>query len=66
MKELDILHECGDFWVTTALKGGFNWDGFVIWQNVGTHSELRDRIGFPGHTGMSIAIKKCNARGLAQ
>lgn len=57
MKESDILHESGEYWISTAKAAGFTWDGFCVWKVECTHSVLKGRIGFTGEKGMRKAIQ---------
>lgn len=62
MKESDILHEEGSYWISTAKAAGFKWKGYCVWQQGITHSTLVARIGFIGDNGLERAKQEIKKR----
>jgi hypothetical protein len=60
MKESDIIHEAGRFWVCREPKPGL----FKVCEIVGTHSVVRDTIHFPDNAvkARAMAVEKCDRR----
>lgn len=58
IKEEDIMHENGDFWVLRTDRG------FEVLENTITHAEVRMHIGNGAapNLGLERAIYECNKR----
>jgi len=59
LKESDILHENGNFWVCKASNPK---NGFEVYKNGITHSTRCAIIGFLGEVGLKKAITECDKR----
>lgn len=53
MREEDIMHEAGDYWV------GRERNAYTVFKNVGTHS-VSDSAYHKTEDGLSIAIARCD------
>ncbi len=56
MRERDILHEDGPYWVRAAAKG------YEVYKTGITHSTRCATIGFTGAKGLRRAIDECSRR----
>lgn len=57
MKESDILHERGRYWVCRAVKKGFE-----VYRVGITHSTRCAIIGYDGPRGLAMAKAECDRR----
>ncbi len=66
MKESDILHENGPFWVCAAEFGSGRFKpkskGFEVWESGITHSVRRAVIGYEGEEGIARAKAEADKR----
>lgn len=53
MRESDILHEAGDYWVSKEKAG------YTVWRNGATHA-VSDSTYAKTTDGLSIAVARCN------
>lgn len=60
MREEDILHENGKYWVCKAQQKGKK--GYEIYKVSTTHSVRCGQVGVEGEKGLQIAITECDKR----